>query len=45
MKRKKIELEWFVYVHGLNCNGFWKENVFNNIKFEEYATKTIQKQL
>lgn len=42
MKRKKIELEWFVYVHGLNCNGFRKENVFNNIKFEEYTIKHLK---
>ena len=42
MKRKKIELEWFVYVNGLNCNGFRKENVFNNIKFEEYTIKHLK---
>ena len=42
MKRKKIELECFVYVHVLNCNGFRKENVFNNLKFEEYAIKHLK---
>ena len=24
MKRKEFELEWFVYVHGVNCNIFRK---------------------
>ena len=33
MKRKKFELEWFVYVHGLNCNGFRKMNIFDHFKF------------
>lgn len=43
MKKKKVELEWFVYVYGLNCNGFRKENVFTNIKFEEYTIKHLKK--
>ena len=27
MKRKKFEMEWFVYVYGLNCSGFRKMNI------------------
>ena len=35
MKKKKFELEWFVYVHGVNCNGFRKMNIFNHFRFED----------
>ena len=36
MKRKEFELEWFVYVHGFNCNGFQKMNIFNNFRFNNF---------
>ena len=42
MKRKKFELEWFVYVHGYNCSGFRKMNIFNHFKFEEYTIKHLK---
>ena len=42
MKRKKIELEWFVYVHGVNCNGFRKMNIFNHFRFEEDTIKHLK---
>ena len=41
-EEKKIELEWFVYVHGFNCSGFRKMNIFNHFKFEEYAIKHLK---
>ena len=42
MKRKKFELEWFVYVHGFNCNGFRKMNIFEHFKFAKYAIKHLK---
>ena len=42
MKRKKFELEWFVYVHGYNCSGFRKMNIFDHFKFMEYAIKHLK---
>ena len=35
MKKKKFELEWFVYAHGVNCNGFRKMNIFNHFRFKD----------
>ena len=43
MKRKEFELEWFVYVHGVNCNGFRKMNIFNHFRFEEDTIKHLKK--
>ena len=42
MKRKNFELEWFVYVHGYNCSGFRKMNIFDHFKFKEYAIKHLK---
>ena len=42
MKRKKFELEWFVYVNGYNCSGFRKMNIFDHFKFKEYAIKHLK---
>ena len=45
MKRKEFELEWFVYVHGVNCNGFRKRNIFNHFRFEEDTIKHLKEHL
>ena len=42
MKRKKFEMEWFVYVYGLNCTGFQKMNIFNHFRFEECTIKHLR---
>ena len=42
MKRKNFELEWFVYVHGVNYNGFRKRNIFNHFRFEEDTIKHLK---
>ena len=42
MKRKKFELEWFVYVYGFNSNGLQKMNIFNHFEFEEYTIKHLK---
>ena len=42
MKRKKFEMEWFVFIYGLNCNGFRKMNIFNHFRFEECTIKHLK---
>ena len=42
MKKKKFELEWFLYVHGVNCNGLRKMNIFNHFRFEEDTIKHLK---
>ena len=42
MKRKKFELEWFVYAYGFNSNGLQKMNIFNHFEFEEYTIKYLK---
>ena len=42
MKRKKFEMEWFVYIHGLNRSGFRKMNIFNHFRFEECTKKHLK---
>ena len=42
MKRKKFEMEWFVYVYGLNCSGFRKMNIFNHFRFEKCTIKHLK---
>ena len=42
MKRKKFDMEWFVYIHGINCNEFRKMNIFNHLRFEEYTIKHLK---
>ena len=42
MKRKKFEMEWFVYVYGPSRNGFRKMNIFNHFRFEECTKKHLK---